>query len=52
MLNNPNDKIIETVAEIDNYENIFPIVYELIESNKELTQDLISVLLNNNISKI
>lgn len=52
MLENPNEKILESIAEIDNLDNIFPIVYELIESNKEFTNELISVLAVTNESKV
>lgn len=40
----PNVDILKSIAEIDNYENIFPIIYELIDGNQVLTDELIAIL--------
>jgi len=48
----PEDHILENIALTDNVHNIFPVVYEIIDGNQELTEDLISILIQSNETKI
>lgn len=50
-LKETDQDILKSIADIDNYTNIFPIVYELIDANKVLTQDLITILTRSDHAK-
>jgi len=51
MTMHPNDDILMSIAAIDNYSNVFPIVYELIDGNKDLTDELIAILIRTDTVK-
>lgn len=51
MTERPNEDILGSIAAIDNYENVFPVLYELIDGNQVLTNELIEILTRSDQNK-
>lgn len=51
MTQRPEEDILLSISEINKYVNVFPVVYELIDGNQVLTDELIAILIRSDHTK-